>query len=79
VQLTATVFQLLLLGYSGVFFVALLKLVLSRKAEIASVVTPCTAEKACFLPLLLYCYPHCSVATTGRESLIIKGTKVIRL
>lgn len=78
-QLTATVLRLLLLGYSGVLFVALLKQVLNRKAEISSVITLCIAEKACFLPLLLYFYPCCLVAITKRESLIIKGPKIIRL
>lgn len=63
----------LLLGYSGVLLVTLLKLVLNRKAEISCVISLCFAENASFLPLLCYFCPHCSVAVT--ESLI----KIIKL
>lgn len=61
-------FLWLLLGYSGVLFVTLLKLVLNRKAEISCVISLYFTEKASFLPLLLYFCPHRSDAVP--ESLI---------
>lgn len=48
VQLTATVFRLLL-GYSGVLVTTLLKLVLNRKTEVPSVITLCITAKAYFV------------------------------